>query len=345
MGYLRNTFRRMAGRLCRTARGDRARPGGRGVVCPRVGRAAAVGRRPPASGEQPNGDPGVRRASCSPIDRDVDQGYPVVAASHLRPDRRRRRRRSGPTQVLPDGLLYRSYLAGVKEPRLASQWVSERGQGGIWDITLGGRVGILRYGTQGPFHPQGWQLDIEGAAMPRLDFGDDTELTACDYRFGFPLTYARGNHQTKFGYYHLSSHLGDEYMLRYPDFNRINYSRDALVLGHSIYLTEDVPRLRRSGGRVRHVRRRGAGRASVRRRVRPRAADRPAARAVLRRQRPPPPGRRLRRQRDGSKRPGLARRDRPPVPRRHACYVGKSDQYEFYDQYESKVGLGVWYDF
>jgi hypothetical protein len=26
-------------------------------------------------------------------------------------------------------------------------------------------------------------------------------------------------------------------------------------------------------------------------------------------------------------------------------YTGKSDQYEFFRQYEDKVGLGLWYDF
>jgi hypothetical protein len=35
-------------------------------------------------------------------------------------------------QVLPDGLIYRSYLAGVKEPRFASQWVHDVRQGWLW---------------------------------------------------------------------------------------------------------------------------------------------------------------------------------------------------------------------
>ncbi len=41
-------------------------------------------------------------------------------------------------RLLPDGLIYRSYLAGGKEPRFASQWVYERDQGWLWDLTAGG---------------------------------------------------------------------------------------------------------------------------------------------------------------------------------------------------------------
>jgi len=126
-------------------------------------------------------------------------------------------------QVLPDGLIYRSYLAGVKEPRFAGQWVHDVDHGWLWDITLGGRVGILRYGTTSVDHPEGWQLDIEGAGMPRLDLEQrDRDLIASDFRFGIPLTYGRGSYQTKFGYYHLSSHLGDEYMVRHNTLERRN---------------------------------------------------------------------------------------------------------------------------
>ncbi len=142
-------------------------------------------------------------------------------------------------QVLPDGLIYRSYLAGVKESRFASHWVHDVRQGWMWDVALGGRVGILRYGTAEADRPQGWQLDIEGAGMPRLDLERERDVVSADFRFGIPLTYGRGRYQAKFAYYHLSSHLGDEYMVRNNTLERLNFSRDVLVWGHSFYWTED----------------------------------------------------------------------------------------------------------
>jgi len=144
------------------------------------------------------------------------------------------------SQLLPDGLIYRSYLAGAKEPRLASYWAYEDDQGWIWDITLGGRVGLWRYGTTDDVRPEGWQLDVEGAALPRLDPEQERDLVSADFRAGVPLTYGVGAWQTKVAYYHLSSHLGDEYMLRNVGARRVNYSRDVLVIGQSYYLNDDV---------------------------------------------------------------------------------------------------------
>jgi hypothetical protein len=144
-------------------------------------------------------------------------------------------------QVLPDGLIYRSYLAGAKESRFAGQWVHDVDLGWMWDITLGGRVGILRYGTTSVDRPEGWQIDMEGAGMPRLDLEhEERDLIAADFRFGIPLTYGRGNYQMKLAYYHLSSHLGDEYMVRHSTLQRRNYSRDVIVWGHSFFLTRDI---------------------------------------------------------------------------------------------------------
>lgn len=139
-------------------------------------------------------------------------------------------------ELMPDGLIYRSYQAGPRESRLAlhtfhkksslqnSEW--------IWDATLGGRRGIMRFGNGDPSNPEGWQLDIEGAAVVRLNLDEQRDVDASDFRFGVPLTYGQGPVQYKMGYYHVSSHLGDEFIVRNGN-SRINYVRDALIAGVS----------------------------------------------------------------------------------------------------------------
>ncbi len=139
-------------------------------------------------------------------------------------------------QWLPDGLIYRSYLASVREPRFASVWTHEKDRGWLWDVTLGGRVAIWRYGDTCAAWPNGWEVDLEGAALPRLDpLAPSTPLLSADFRFGIPITYGNGPWRYKTGYYHLSSHLGDEYLLANPGAVRSNYSRDAFMLGVSYY--------------------------------------------------------------------------------------------------------------
>src|SRR5262249_3087745 len=137
--------------------------------------------------------------------------------------------------LIPEGLIYRSYLAGPKEPRVTSIWLKESNTGWFQDVTLGGRGGVLRFGNYSAAPPEGLQLGIEGAGMPRLDLNENRrDLNSADFRFGIPLTYGIGRYQMKFAYYHLSSHMGDELLIRLNLGNqRINYVRDAFVWGHS----------------------------------------------------------------------------------------------------------------
>ncbi len=143
-------------------------------------------------------------------------------------------------QFLPAGLIYRAYLAGSKESRMATIFENQKNFGWIWDITLGGRVALFRFGTSDPVRPEGFEIDLEGSGQPRLNLSDEEDLIAADFRAGLPITYGIGRWQSKFGYYHLSSHLGDEYMLKNPGFRRVNYSRDCFVIGQSYYVTDDL---------------------------------------------------------------------------------------------------------
>jgi len=103
------------------------------------------------------------------------------------------------------GLLYKSYLAGTKESRISGTLLYDTKDGWIFNVTLGGRVGIIRYGTSGAANAEGWQLDVEGAAFPRLNVEQQWDVDSADFRFGVPLTHRKGPWQSKMGYYHLSA--------------------------------------------------------------------------------------------------------------------------------------------
>lgn len=138
-------------------------------------------------------------------------------------------------QVLPTGIIYHSYLAGPKEPRFAAVFFHDKRLGWQLDYTVGGRVGLVRYGNTANILPQGWQLDLEGAAFPRVNLEENMDLDAADYRVGIPLTYGKDRWQAKVAVYHLSAHVGDEFLIRNPNFVRRNYVRDAFVGGLSCY--------------------------------------------------------------------------------------------------------------
>ena len=143
-------------------------------------------------------------------------------------------------QILPDGLLFPSYLAGEKEPRFASQWLWEKDRGRIWEAAIGGRWGLFRHGTPGTRGGEGIQLDVEGAGLVRIDPEADQDLEGVDFRVGSVLTWRRGRWRAKGGYYHISSHVGDEFLIDNPGFPRRNYVRDAFLIALMYDVTADL---------------------------------------------------------------------------------------------------------
>ncbi len=141
--------------------------------------------------------------------------------------------------VRPKGFLYSTYWASAAEPRMATHLVKIADMGRFQDSHIGGRLGIVRFGPKD--QPEGWQLDVLGGAKLRQDWDEGLDVVSTDYRYDILATYGAGRRRLKLGFYHVSSHAGDEFLLKNPDFDRLNYFRDVLVAGFSIY---PVPPLR-----------------------------------------------------------------------------------------------------
>jgi hypothetical protein len=127
-------------------------------------------------------------------------------------------------ELLPDGLLYPAYLAGPKEARISDIKAYDLEREWIWDVTLGGRLGIVRFDHLGGQI----QVDIEGASFLLFDLNDRRDLLSSEFKLGLYATGRWNEIGVRFGYYHLSSHLGDDLFSK--RFAR-TYSRDSGVLG------------------------------------------------------------------------------------------------------------------
>jgi len=140
--------------------------------------------------------------------------------------------------IRPRGFVYDTYWASAAEPRLATHFVDEHHGGPYLDSHIGGRLGIVRFG---PRHgSEGFQIDVLGGAKLRQDWDDGLDMLATDYRYDILGTYGEGPHRFKFGFYHVSSHVGDEFLLKNPDFERLNFFRDTIVAGYAYYPTPKV---------------------------------------------------------------------------------------------------------
>jgi hypothetical protein len=250
-------------------------------------------------------------------------------------------------QMLPDGLIYRSYWAGVHEPRLGGVLQHIQGGDSFIDGNVGGRVGLIRYGTTNAILPQGWELDIEAAAMLRLTLDYFRDFESADYRIGIPLTYGIENWQFKLAVYHLSSHMGDEFAIANPGAlaTRINYVRDEIVFGTSVY---PIP-VARLYGEVGWAFNTDGG------------SEPWETQFGVELSEPGPTGfhgtpffavnGHLRQEVDwggdvSSQLGWLWRGNDGQVLRLGLHYFnGKSSQYQFFNQFEEQIGVGMWYDF
>ena len=247
-------------------------------------------------------------------------------------------------QWLPTGLIYRSYMAGVHEPRAAIVAFHEGEQRTLWDATLGGRFGILRCGDCDPLRPQGWQVDFYGAAIARLDVENQQDLDSTDYVFGVPLTYGTGDWQFKFGYAHLSSHLGDELALRDAAAldERRNYVRDAIVFGTSVFLHPVWRQYGEVGWAFHHSGGAQPWEAQFGTELsRPGPGASPFLAVNGRMREEHDFGGDLTVQAGWLRRGGFGQTMRVGAH----YYNGKSSQFQFFDQAEEQIGLGLWYDF
>lgn len=135
--------------------------------------------------------------------------------------------------ILPKGFIYSTYWASAAEPRLATHVVKDLRGNWLLDSHIGGRVGMVRFGPTD--RNEGWQLDVLGGAKLRQDIDVDLDVFGTDFRYDILLTYGVGPVAYKFGFYHVSSHAGDEWLLNNPDFERLNYFRDGFVFGLSYF--------------------------------------------------------------------------------------------------------------
>ena len=161
-------------------------------------------------------------------------------------------------QMFPQGFIYPTYLAAVQN-RLDGVWNYDKDLDWMWDITLGGRAPLIRYGNRSALYPEGWQLDMEGSVHLRLHMRECMDMEANDFRFGLPISYGNKIWQIRTGYYHVSSHIGDERIIRsFPNGDpaipnniyglgtrndsdyRLNYYREALLFSYAFRPTPNT---------------------------------------------------------------------------------------------------------
>lgn len=154
-------------------------------------------------------------------------------------------------QWLPRRSLFEPLLADPRWPRLSGTmtYYGENGDGlgRVWAGNFGGGLPLL--GWDGRRGGQ-WQWGAQAAVFTLWDMGtlSNDHLNA-DYLVGFPFFYRRGRFSAMARLYHVSTHLGDEYVLTHPDVPRVNLSYEAIDAVLS-WQASDVARVYGGAGRM-----------------------------------------------------------------------------------------------
>lgn len=85
------------------------------------------------------------------------------------------------------------------------------------------------------------EIGIEGGVWAVFDpLHDSSPLMDADYYVGFPLSYAFGDWAFRLRGYHISTHIGDEFLLDNRHFRRLNPSIEAFDFFVSNHFTQDI---------------------------------------------------------------------------------------------------------
>lgn len=129
-----------------------------------------------------------------------------------------------------DPVLFRNIMADPRQVTYSAGWrfddqVLVRN---VIDVSFGDSIPFYRWFDVG-FCNSALQLDLEGAIWVCFDpLHDSSPLMNADYYGGLVLTYAYKDLSFRLRGYHISSHIGDEFLLDHPDFDRRNASAEYL---------------------------------------------------------------------------------------------------------------------
>jgi hypothetical protein len=154
--------------------------------------------------------------------------------------------RRGGWQFLPDNRIFDPLLADPRWPHFSVSYgrVIQRGAPDVRDvgmISLGEHVNFVEYDSEvaGRFGA-GLQPCVNGIFDLNAPSKD---LVNADYRLGVPVDYRYGRFSAETSVFHQSSHLGDEFVFRFPQ-PRINLSYEAVTLK----LSQDIGPVRLYAG-------------------------------------------------------------------------------------------------
>lgn len=128
--------------------------------------------------------------------------------------------------AFPKDDVFRPLLADPKQPQFFASWQATR----VRSNHTSANIGSVGFGENFGFYTRrngcnGWQVGVLAGVFAQFNLDEPSkDLINADYVVGIPLSWRSGGWSTRVRLYHQSSHIGDEFLLGRPGFNRVNLS-------------------------------------------------------------------------------------------------------------------------
>jgi hypothetical protein len=141
-----------------------------------------------------------------------------------------------------EGPLYRPMIASPRQLTYSVGWRFNDNAltKNVIPISYANNCAFVRWCNVWPW--SGWlQINIEGGLWAVFDpCTESAPLLNADYYVGLPIEYALERWVFRLRAYHISSHVGDEFLLNHPNFDRRNPSAEYLDFYVSHMLTDEI---------------------------------------------------------------------------------------------------------
>ncbi|MGH7340920.1 MAG: DUF1207 domain-containing protein, partial [Candidatus Rokuibacteriota bacterium] len=152
--------------------------------------------------------------------------------------------------VMPGGVLFKPLVADPRWPHFGAAWqyyIDEAQLTNAAAVSFGESFAFYR----NRIGPTWWEIGLHAAVFSVFDIDSPSfDLVNADYMVGLPLSVRYGDFSAMLRFFHQSSHLGDEFLLR-TQTNRVNLSYESIDLKLS-YEFGDLLRLYTGAGYLFH---------------------------------------------------------------------------------------------
>lgn len=153
-------------------------------------------------------------------------------------------RAAAEAQLFPEQQIYPVNLADPRRIQFSAKYLDysqttiDETSDRRFDLKLGGRLGLLYVPTRAGDERLGWLLSLDAGFHGQFDVRSSQDNLGWDGIYALMLSYRPDPDLAfKLGAYHISSHVGDEYIER-TGRRRINYTREELQAGMNLTLSD-----------------------------------------------------------------------------------------------------------